>query len=322
MKIFSKHRRKLEPSRRFGGRAFQTKIKEAQNYKRIFHAPTGNRMEKFWRSIGFTSKLWRRLGILGVIIIFYFLVISQQFIISDFQITGNAQVQSQTIEDTLNQEAGKRIFLIKKSNFFLLSKGRVNEILTSKIPTIKEVTDYDRQWPKTAKITIKERTPGFALKSNNNYFLIDDEGTVVKPLDNPGNLLVVEDSLVEDFGSGEAFPNPKMAPFILSMNRAWPAKFNTGIVSVMFPGKASNDVQFNSTEGWSVMFDINRSVALQLTNLNILLSQQIAAKDRPNLAYIDLRSAKWAYYCFKGTACEQKAQNEELTGETQTNEEE
>jgi hypothetical protein len=54
------------------------------------------------------------------------------------------------------------------------------------------------------------------------------------------------------------------------------------------------------------MFDTTRSVITQLNDLSVLLNKQIAAKDRARLAYIDLRLAKWAYYCFKATPCHQE----------------
>ena len=69
------------------------------------------------------------------------------------------------------------------------------------------------------------------------------------------------------------------------------------------PGIAASEAQFVTSEGWGVFFDVNRSVASQLSNLSLLLSRQIPAKDRNRLAYIDLKLPKWAYYCFKNTPC-------------------
>ena len=38
MKIFSKHRKKIEPYRRFGGREFKEKLTTAKNYKRSLNS--------------------------------------------------------------------------------------------------------------------------------------------------------------------------------------------------------------------------------------------------------------------------------------------
>ena len=319
MKIFSKHRRKLEPQRRFGTRDFQSKVQKAQNYKRVFRAPASGWLEKFWRRIGLGSKWWRRLGLLAVAVILYFLIISPEFVITEYQISGNSQVSTQSILDVLRHAGESRWFLIKEADYFLMTRGRVNALLTSQLPTIKEITNYRRIWPRGAAITVKERTPGFVIKSSDKYFLIDEDGVVVKHLDAPGDLIVAEDSVVEDFGTGETLPNHKMAPFIVSMVRAWPGKISVGLSGVVFPGKSADVIQFNSAEGWSVSFDLDRPVNSQLANLNLLLTKQIPAGERPNLAYIDLRSSKWAYYCFKGAACQQQpAQEDQAAGETET----
>src|SRR3989338_1218924 len=99
MKIFSSHRRKLEPRRRFGGREFKHKIKVAQNYKRVFS--TGGLPESL--------KKWRNFGIAVFVIIFYYLVISSYFVISDIKVSGNQDVSTQQIHDAIAQAGRSRI---------------------------------------------------------------------------------------------------------------------------------------------------------------------------------------------------------------------
>ena len=155
------------------------------------------------------------------------------------------------------------------------------------------------------------------IESNGNYFLVNDEGSVVSQIESPQKLLVVHDQLVENFVRGETLPNQKLAPFILSMNKSWSSKMSVGIDSVKFPGKSSNDVQFLTKAGWAVFFDTARPVSVQLASLAVILSKQIGQAKLAQLAYIDLRISKWAYYCFKESACEQKEQPV-ITG-TETN---
>ena len=308
MKIFSAHRKKLEPRRRYGGREFRSKVKSAANYKRVFTTYNQGFTEKVFSAVGLRSKFWRWVGLVVLLVILYYLIISSRFVVAQIQVSGNTQVSTQQIQDTINEYATHRLFLIKKGYMIFMTRGRIRDMLIEKIPTIKEVVEYKRTWPNSIELKIKERTPGFVLKSNEKYFLVDDEGIVVKQIDVAGNLLVVEDSVEESFASQESLPNTKLAPFIISMNQAWPSKLTSGVVLVKFPGKESNEVQFVSTEGWAVFFDINRSAAQQLDSLVLLLSTQIPTKDRVNLAYIDLRLSKWAYYCFKGSVCEQTEQ--------------
>lgn len=297
MKIFSSHRRKLEPSRRFGGRVFQNKIKAAANYKRGFSMPR----------LSFSWKFWRWIGYLTAAFFIYFFILSSHLVIADVSVSGNSQVTTQQIQDTISEYANSRVIFIKKGNFIFMTQGRVNSLLKAKLPMIKDVSEYHRIWPNKISLTVTERSPGFVIKSNNKYFLVDDEGTVIKSLDNPDKYLVAEDSVVEDFGTGESLPNAKLASFIISMSKTWPTKLNTSVSLVKFAGKAADSVQFVSAEGWSVLFDINRPAAAELTDLVVILNKQIQAKGRTNLAYIDLRIDKWAYYCYNNSPCSQQA---------------
>lgn len=312
MNIFSTHRRqKLEPKRRFGGRIFRNKIRQAADYKRTFDPNPRTWLNKIFAKVGLASKFWRVFLAVFLTVIIYYLCISSKFVVAQVSVSGNAKVSVQQIQDSITSAGRSRLFFIKKNNFFLMTRGRVNKLLTHDIPTIKEITGYQRIWPNQVKIEIKERVPGFVISSNGKYFLVDEEGTVVSQVDGPENMLVVQDQEIEDFASGETLPSQKLAAFVLSMSRSWNGKVTSPIAEVKFPGKQSSEVQFVSQEGWSVMFDTTRSAVTQLNNLAVLLNKQIATRDRARLAYIDLRLSKWAYYCFKETPCNQQALPEE-----------
>lgn len=298
MRIFSSHRKKLEPKRRFGSREFKDKIKSAQNYKRVFNIGF----------LGLRSKFWRYIGLILFIFIFYYLCISSRFVVTQASVTGNVQVSTQQIQDAISQASNSRIFLIKKTNFIFMTQGWVNQIITQALPTIKEITNYSRTWPNQIKFNVVERVPGFVIQSNNQYFLVDEDGVVISQVTDPQKMLLVVDRVAENFALGEALPNAKLAAFVVSLKKQWPSKISTPIASVKFPGKASSEVQFVSSEGWSVMFDTGRSAVAQLNSLAVLLNKTIAPKDRSRLAYIDLRLSKWAYYCFNATPCSQMAQ--------------
>lgn len=288
----------MEAKRRFGGREFQSRVKNAGNYKRLL-APAFN----------FSSRFWKRVGLGAFLVLFYYFVVSSYFVVSHIEVSGNNKISSDSIAGAIRAGTDSRVFLVKRSNFFLMTEGRVNKVLTDAIPNIKMITKYDRTWPNKISLEVKEREPGFVILSEGNYFLVDEDGTIVGQVDAPGDLLVAEDQVSENFARGEVLQNPKLAAFIVSMSRQWGSKINTNVTGVKFAGKSSNDVQFSTGEGWSVMFDSNRSASVQLTNLAVLLSTQIGG-NRPRLAYIDLRLSK-AYYCFKLSPCEATAPQEQ-----------
>jgi cell division septal protein FtsQ len=305
MKIFSTHRRKIDANRRYRGPEFQNKVKNAANYKRIFNYNPA----KWYKGLGgwFTAKgaLWRTIGVLSVVALFYFMVLSSTLSVVNVSVTGNHSISTETIIEEIKIQGNSRAFFVRKNNFFLMTQGRVNRALQTRFPEIKTV-ETKRNWPNSISVKVVERNPGFVILSGNQYYLVDDEGTVVKVVATTENLLLLENQLSEDFKAGEMM-NTKFAPFVGSVARFWNEKISSPIVNGRFPGKASSEVEFVTAMGWSVIFDTNRPAAGQLENLNLLLSRQVTAKDLPRLAYVDLRLTKWAYYCFKATPCEQEA---------------
>jgi cell division septal protein FtsQ len=305
--IFSKHRRKINADKRFKTKVFQSKVKQAQNYKRII--PISLNPKSRWMVLfGFRSRLIQIAWAGGIGVFAYFFIFSGYLKISAIEISGHDRVSGEQVQMVLDSLNSKRTALIPNSNFFLLTRGRFNQTLTQAVPMIKEVKSYKRVWPNKIVVELTERNPGFVMRSNNQDYLVDEEGVVVRSDATGLNLPLVVDQVIENFDVGEPLPNTRMVTFILSTHKQWDSKISSPITETKIPGKASNEVQFVTQEGWTVFFDTERAVTSQLGNLALILSKQIKASERSNLAYIDLRLSKWAYFCFKNTPCVAGAQ--------------
>ncbi|MBI3952531.1 MAG: FtsQ-type POTRA domain-containing protein [Candidatus Doudnabacteria bacterium] len=302
--IISKHRRK--PKRDFGSKEFRTKLKAAASYKRIFPSQKLPILRFFIR-----SKVGRFTTIALLLVLIYFLFFASTFRVVNVTVSGNTQVSSEQIRDALIRAGEDRAFLIPKNHSILLSRGYVNSLLTAKLPMVKEISKSKRSWPDSISLTVTERNKGFILRTNNQDYLVDEEGMVIKQTSEEKELLQVANFLEENVAINEPL-NPKLAAFIVSVQRQWSSKVNTGLTGAKISGKASLEVQFVSSEGWSALLDINRPVLTQLSSLALILNRQVPPKDRSRLAYIDLRLEKWAYYCFKGTPCSVQPQEESI----------
>jgi cell division septal protein FtsQ len=309
MRIFSKHRKQFESGRRFSSPEFRDKIRQAQNYRRtIDYKIHRGPISRFFDLIGLGS-FFAKFVILAVIVaVGYFLFISDYFLITSIAVAGNQQIASEQVSKSLLNESNSKLFFIPKNHFILMTRDRANEMLTEKYPLIKEIEQYDRHLPNTLSVKIKERYPGFVLQSNNKQFLVDEEGYIVEENPVSSSLLVLTDQANDDFAVGEML-SPKLTTFIISIQKSWPSKITSKIASVKIPIKASTEVVFTTNEGWSVFFDINRSVQVQINSLALLVNKQVASQ-RSKLAYIDLRLSKWAYICYKNTPCFQQPQLE------------
>ena len=300
--IISKHR-KRPGTGRFNSAEFKGRIRAAAGYRRLFPS-----VQRFWVLKFFIrTRIGRVIAIIILIVAAYYLFFSSTLRITSVSVAGNNQIGTDQIANVIIGAGRERIFLISRNHFLLMSRGYTNNLLTRQLPMIKEVTKTDRTWPNQIKLEIVERNKGFVLKTNGQNYLVDEEGMVVRTFDDAFDLLLVQNQIEENVAIGEIL-NPKMSAFIISIGKQWDAKINTKISEALIGGLASQEVQFGSIEGWSVIFDINRSALSQLSNLALILNKQIPAKDRSRLAYVDLRLEKWAYYCYKSSPCEAQPQ--------------
>src|SRR3989344_4926493 len=192
MNIVSPYRRKLEPKRRFGGQQFQNRVKNAGSYKRLLNP-----------GFRFSTKFWKRFSIAVAGVIFYYMVVSSYFIVTNIEISGNTKVPTDAVVSAIRTGTDSRVFLVKRSHFFLMSEGRVNSALTAAIPNIKAIINFNRSWPNKISLKVQEREPGFVIRSEGNYFLVDEDGTIVGQVDGPEGLLVAEDQIAENFARGD-----------------------------------------------------------------------------------------------------------------------
>lgn len=250
-----------------------------------------------------------------LLVIFYYLVVSDRLLVTELTLAGNNQVSYEQVKSVLDAAANNRLLLMRQNHYLLMTRGRVNRMVTKSIPEVREVVRVNRTWSNQIEIEIAERNPGFVLSVRDRKFLVDEGGVVLKEvIEENGLPLVFNQSQEDEVVVGELLSNAKMVAFILSMHRTWDSKMEAKIAAIKIPSKGSYEVQFTAASGWTAFFDVNRPVAVQLESLSVILNKQIAAKDKARLAYVDMRSEKWVYYCFTGSACAQQPVNN-LQGE-------
>jgi cell division septal protein FtsQ len=315
--MFFSKRRKLDARRRFGTREFRSRVRQASKYRRPYIRERRGILKILLGALFSNRKITRYLIFFILIAGFYYLVLSSYFLVTNISINGNDQVSTEQIIQVIESHGKKRTWLIPKSHLLLMTRGRLSKLTSENITLIKEVITVNRSWPNSVSITVVERKPGFVMQVKNRNLLLDEEGVVVRELTQPEeNLVIVINQAEEDVIIGETLPNPKLTAFILSMYRSWPRKISSGIAAVKITSKETQEIQFESIEGWSAFFDVNRSALSQLGNLSLILDRQIPQDQRENLAYVDLRLEKWVYYCFNDTPCSSQPQ-EEIVPETE-----
>jgi cell division septal protein FtsQ len=123
LKIFSKHRKKLDAHRRFGGREFKDKLLAAKNHKRNFNPNKEGFFSGFFGKTGF-SKVGTAVGVGFIALIFYFLAVSNYFLVTSVQVSGNQQVSSDNIKQLVASLGKHRFLLVPENSFFPAFTGQ------------------------------------------------------------------------------------------------------------------------------------------------------------------------------------------------------
>lgn len=320
MSIFSffwRSKSRARQFRRFDSPQFKRRVQAVRNQQR-----QASKQFKAGKDLSFLSQLKIKtvavLFVVGLAVLFYFFILSDYFVVKSVEISGNHKFNQNQAQDILRDDGNKRLILIKKANNLILTKKSLLKIFSARTPYVKEIVSMKKIWPDGLKAEIIERTPEFLLKSGGSYYLADSDGLIVESFSEPiEGFYLVENLIEEKFELLEPFPNQKLSAFIISAHRNWDSKISVSLKSIKIPGKASSEAHFETLEAWTVFFDVNTPVNQQLASLALLLQKQISQAQRKNLVYIDLRSSKYAYICYKNSACDKTAQPVEEAENTQ-----
>jgi cell division septal protein FtsQ len=132
---------------------------------------------------------------LGVI---YFLFFSPFFQIKTIQVRGQEKINLDQVSEIVRRVfSKKRWSFLPQNNYFLLSRGLVNEKLREEIEKVVGLENYQAHlvFPDQLNIELEESQPLAVLNARDDYYFLDKEGRVIQYLkeDEVGDeLLVVE----------------------------------------------------------------------------------------------------------------------------------
>lgn len=279
---------------RFRKPDFQEKLARARGYER--------------RVGGVTRRLPRYFVFVCALVILYFLAISHEFLVRDASVN-DAAMSDEQIRSALGNLQDKRLWFIIPSNHILvLNKADLFDELRRVDPKMRTISMMKRSWPNRLALNLEMREPRYVWQSGTEYFLLDQDGVIFEqiPSYTPE---VFSQSLIEDSSAALVTPGTTLAvqriiKFIEDVRSDWPVNINeTSIVSFSVPAVRSKDIIVKTAIGFNLYFDLERGVADQLSDLKIVLREQIRAETFSGLSYIDLRLPSIAYYCYRDAPC-------------------
>jgi len=110
--------------------------------------------------------------------LFYFLVFSSVFQISEIKISGSQKIQPQNLEDFIeNRIKQKWLGFFETKNIFFADLNKTKEELMKNFPQISKI-ELERKLPNGLIFRVEERKPAAIFSQNENYFFIDKEGII------------------------------------------------------------------------------------------------------------------------------------------------
>jgi len=254
------------------------------------------------------QKLWQQmLGVGSVIFLVLLIVVPIAWFIWFALFTKTFTVQAVTVVDARDYTAQAVQTLLepmKGKNIFWLNTGLLEQNLTINVPQIR-VVHIDRKLPSTLKVIVQEKQPVMLLVSQKKYYFVDEGGIAYEEaqLDTlPGVVLptVKNSDPTVAVTLGSPVVDQSFITFIATVQKELPHIVPAQVVEIEIPSLAAREVHIQLSNNWIIKFDVTRTAEEQLGVLQKLLTGTIAAKDQPNIEYIDLRIPQRVYYKIKG----------------------
>ncbi|MGH7239655.1 MAG: cell division protein FtsQ/DivIB, partial [Candidatus Saccharimonadales bacterium] len=229
----------------------------------------------------------------------YWALFSRATAAADIQVSGNKEVSTQSIMAAAQQSVRTQLFrlgpiAIFSNSIFLVNSGNVYVSVMRVSPLIAGVT-VQKHLSHTVTIAVRERSAAATFcSSNNQCFDIDSTGVVFEPLSEApqGAMIIRQDAGTTGVTVGQNALSSVIMSAIAQVQKNLADNFQITVNDVL----VSDNLVFDTSEGWKAYVDPKTSIPVQLNKLDTLLQGQIPQDARKHLQYIYLQYPDRAYY--------------------------
>lgn len=172
-------------------------MKRRRTYSKVYRKQSifqNNRQRRAVKArSGFIKKAFLLLGLIFFIFFIHFVFTTENLLIKNIEIKGDKTFETKMQEIAQNELKKKKFILFKNNNFILFNGSVLENIMLKNIKELKSV-EVSKKIPNKIIITAKEKVAKIIWQSSEKKYLIDEEGYVLKEVDNNNGLPVVVDS--------------------------------------------------------------------------------------------------------------------------------
>lgn len=227
----------------------------------------------------------------------WFIFFSSFFQIKKIEIKGNQRVQKEILFSFLEEKLSGKIYFLPKKNIFLIKSLKLENQILNNFPQFSKI-NFKVKFPNTLICFIKEREPRAVLVTENQKFLLDEDGVVFE-IFNPefGFLPIIKSHLLPTnlYLGQKAIPK-EIVFELLKINESLTKELDLKIKEIEF--FSEEKIQVVTQENWKIFFKIGER-EWQILKLKTLLKEELPKEKREKLDYIDVRFENFAPFKFK-----------------------
>lgn len=266
-------------------------------------------------------KLFRIINILlgiGIVFCLYFFIFSDFYTINNVEVSGNQVISTEDLLEIINNYlSGSRLFILKNNNIFLLSKDDLKRKITEAV-IVNDIV-IDKVLPNTIKVNLKEKNAALKWIANDQEYLVDNEGVVIKRFYNlktpkifqlsgqetqatrpeTDNLIVIKNSENSAVNLGDKVLSKEDVDFINNLLSKLSKYDYLKIQEVMAASNFPAFLTLKTATGWQLFVNMADDLDSQLNRFDALVKDKIKKENLIGLDYIDLRLGESVYYKFK-----------------------
>jgi cell division septal protein FtsQ len=180
----------------------------------------------------------------------------------------------------------------QQGSLLTLDEDQLVSDLQQADPLVRSV-EVRRKWFHTLRLSVVLKQPSMGWSSDNQFYLLDRDGTAIGMLPAGSKLPVVKDGSNLPVKLGQRVTTSRFVDFTSDLA---PALGGAGYgVSGMEVKDTTLDLTVTTDKGYRLVFDTSRPVEEEIADLKAV-ARTLAAQKRTPAEYIDLRIAGKAYY--------------------------
>ena len=224
---------------------------------------------------------------------FYGLFFWQGFWVEKITISGEQKIAEEEINYLVEKNLENKILFLKTKSILKVDAGQIKTDILNAFPQIASA-EVKKSFFDAINVQITERTASALWCENENCFLLDTEGVIFEEASLDSGLIIVETAQPPDelFLGQAVIAEDKIAQILAIKDKLAEASE----ISIKKAALVSDErLDAETTEGWTVRFNLKGDLDWQVTELRLALEKQISPEKRKSLEYIDLRFSR-VYY--------------------------